>query len=138
MRGLVPQDDPHHPAERRIEKFPAVFDQFAVHGRVVRGDDMAYHFVGRFVGLYHDRALFFAAGPARYLAQQLVSPFEGPEIGIFENVVRIEYADGGYVVEIQAFGDHLGADQDVRFALFKGADDALVRVFSACGVRVHA
>ena len=42
------------------------------------------------------------------------------------------------MVEIEAFGHHLGADQDVDAALREVVDDVFVSVFGACAVEVHA
>ena len=52
--------------------------------------------------------------------------------------VRVEHAYEGDIGEVQAFGDHLGADDDVDFALAKFLQGITQRVFTAHGVGVDA
>lgn len=98
---------------------------------------MADHLVLRIVGLDHHPSLFFPPGAAGHLAQKLESPFEGTEIGAFEYIVRIEDAHEGNMVEVQPFGDHLRADQDVGAALLERLKDVPVGVFPTRGIGVH-
>lgn len=71
------------------------------------------------VGLNHDFAGFVgAARPSRHLSEQLKGVFRGAEVGSVEPDVGHDHADQGKVGEVQAFADHLGADEDVHFSVF--------------------
>ena len=52
--------------------------------------------------------------------------------------VGINNADQGHVREVQSFGDHLGADEDVDLAGTEVAEDAAVILLALEGVGVHA
>ena len=52
--------------------------------------------------------------------------------------VRVEHADEGDIGKVQAFGDHLGADDDVDFALAEFSQGITQGVFAAHGVGVDA
>jgi hypothetical protein len=47
------------------------------------------------------------------LREELEGPFGGAEVGYAEADVGVDEADEGDVGDVVAFGDHLGADQDV-------------------------
>ena len=52
--------------------------------------------------------------------------------------VRVENTNEGDIGEVQAFGDHLGADDDVDFTLAKFLQGITQGVFTAHGVGVDA
>ena len=51
FRFLVAQYYAYHTAKRRVNELAAVFHYVAVHGLIAAIDDVAYHFVFRFVCL---------------------------------------------------------------------------------------
>ncbi len=52
--------------------------------------------------------------------------------------VGVDDADEGHVVEIEAFGDHLSAEQHRRLGRAEALEQLLVRAFGRGGVGVHA
>ena len=57
-----------------------------------------------------------AARSSGDLGEELEDCFTGPEIGDLQAAVGIEDPDEGHLGEVEPFGDHLRADQDVCFA----------------------
>ncbi|KAF5067700.1 hypothetical protein DSECCO2_250640 [anaerobic digester metagenome] len=90
------------------------------------------------VGLYHHQPAFMlASGPAAYLGHQLIASLQRPEIGVTHHPIRVKHAHQTYIVEIQAFGNHLGSHQYINPPRFKIPDDALIGIFGPRGVKVH-
>ncbi len=114
--------------------------QLGAHERVVVVRDRAsYGVVTRHARLDDDfPALGSAARASRDLAEQLEAAFRRAEVGQVDADVRIDDADERDVREIEALGDHLGAEQDVDFAAAHAVEDVGVRPFAARGVDVHA
>lgn len=108
-----------------VEEF-AFFHLGAEHlPKVALGDLADDVSIGR-AGLEDDKPWgVVATGTTSDLAEGLESAFVGAEVGEVEHGVCIEDADDGYVVEVEAFGDHLGANEDVGFVLGKVGDDTL-------------
>ena len=78
-----------------------------------------------------------AAGPARYLGQQLERPLAGPEIRLVQAQVGVNDPHQGDVGKMEALGDHLRADQDVDLAGAKIPQDPPVILLALHQVGVH-
>ena len=76
--------------------------------------------------------------PTCDLGEQLEGALTGAEIGNVQAKVRVEHTNERDIGEVQAFGDHLGADDDVDFALAKFLQGFTQGVFTAHGVGVDA
>src|SRR3954447_4970020 len=55
-----------------------------------------------------------------------------------ERKVRVNYSDQGDIGKMQAFGNHLRADEHVNFARAKIAQHAPIILFALHDVRIHA
>ena len=90
-------------------------------------------------GLDEDFALHFAAaGAAGDLGEELEGAFAGAEIGHVQGEIGVDDPDQGDVGKVQAFRDHLGADEDVDLAGAKSVERFAVGVFAGHGVGVHS
>ena len=90
-------------------------------------------------GLDHHFAFHFTPSrAARDLGQELEGPFAGAEIGDVEGEVGVEDGGEGDVGEVEALGDHLGAEEDVDLAGSEGGEGVLEDVFLARGIGVEA
>ena len=89
--------------------------------------------------LDEDFAFHFApAGAASDLGEELEGALTGAEVGNVEGEVGVEDAGEGDVGEIEAFGDHLGAEEDVDLAGFEGAECFADGTFLSGGVGVES
>jgi hypothetical protein len=79
-----------------------------------------------------------AAGAAGDLGEELEGAFAGAEVGGVEGEVGVEDADEGDVGEVESFGDHLGAEENVDLFGAEVAEGVAEGVFSAGGVGVEA
>ena len=71
--------------------------------------------------LYNDLSLKLTAPcPTRYLGEKLESAFAGSEIRHVQSEIRVKDSNEGDIGEMETFGNHLGADDDVDFSLVKG------------------
>src|SRR5690554_4472225 len=103
---------------------------------VVLGGEEAV--VLRGVGLNDDLSgAVGAAGAAGDLGEKLEGALGGAEVREVEAHVREHDADQRDVGEVVAFGDHLGADEDVDLASTKAAQK-LLEARAAAGVAVEA
>ena len=59
------------------------------------------------------------------------------KIGDVKRSVQAEHADEGDRGEMETFGDHLGADEDVGFMGAELFEEGFVAVFLFCRVFVH-
>ena len=75
---------------------------------------------------YHLALLPFSSGTATHLLHELETTFKRPEIREREHIVGIEDSNGLDMVEVEAFGDHLGANKDVGLAVFELVEDKLI------------
>lgn len=90
-------------------------------------------------GLDDDFAFEFAAtGAAGDLGEELEDAFAGTEVGDVEADVGVKDADQGDVGKVEAFGDHLGADEDVDLLGLEGIEEIAEGIFFAHGVGVDA
>ena len=90
-------------------------------------------------GLDDDFALeLTTASPAGDLGQQLEGALTGAEIGNMQAEVGIQYADQSDVGEMQALGNHLGANDDIDLALAELSQGVAQGVLAAHGVRIDA
>src|SRR5207247_3713026 len=88
--------------------------------------------------LHEDFALHLTtAGASGHLGEQLEGPFARAEVGDVQAEVGVHDPHQGYVWEMEAFGDHLRADQNVDFAGPEVGEDAAVVVFALEHVGVH-
>ena len=80
-------------------------------------DEGINHGVARVAGLKENLAWAMRpAGAPCDLKNQLCRSFGGPEIAAKEAAIHIQNANQGDIGEVVSFGQHLGADQDVRFS----------------------
>ena len=77
------------------------------------------------------------ACPACHLSHHGEGVLIGTEVGLVEHGVGREDAHDGDTSEVETFGDHLGADEEVGLATGELGDDAFVGVTGAGGVEVH-
>src|SRR5262249_51291800 len=71
----------------------------------------------RRVGLHEDFARCLAASSASGdLCEKLERAFASAEVGQMQREIGVDDADQRYVWKMQAFGDHLGADQNIDLA----------------------
>ena len=90
-------------------------------------------------GLDDDFAFEFAAsGATGDLGDELEGALAGAEVGDVEAEVGVEDSHEGDVGEMQAFGDHLGADEDIDFLGFEFPKDVFECVFAAHGIGIDA
>ena len=102
-------------------------------------DDVKNHRMRRLIRLDDYLALLpFPTGTTAYLFHKLEATLERPEIGKREHVVSIENANRLDVIEVEAFGHHLGAYKDIGLTVFELIENELVAVFRARGVEVEA
>ena len=88
---------------------------------------------------YHFAFVVFAApGASGDLLEHVEGAFGGAVVGIGEDAVGVEDADDAYSAEVEAFGDHLGADKDVRLAFGECGDDVVVGIAAPGGVKVES
>ncbi len=78
------------------------------------------------------------AGASRDLDEELEGAFGSAEVGKVEGQVGIEHADERDVGEVEAFGDHLSADEDVELLGTELAQGVAQLVLALHGVGVHA
>lgn len=81
---------------------------------------------------------FAASGAPGDLGEELEGALGGAEVGDVEADVGVEDTDEGDVGEVEAFGDHLGADEDVDFFRFEGEQGVAEGVFFAHDVGIDA
>lgn len=79
-----------------------------------------------------------ATGATGDLSEQLKDAFAGPEVGHMESDVGIEDAHQGDVGKMQAFGNHLSADEEVDLLRLKGVKQITQGIFFAHGVGIDA
>ena len=109
------------------------------HAFIVVGYDLVDDGVGDIPGLEDDQSLRVASsGTSGYLRHQLEGTFVGTEIGVIQQGVCIEDAHHADPLEVQAFGHHLRADEDVRPTFGKVIDDAFVSRAGTGGVQIHS
>ena len=125
--------------EGRIFKFAALFELVVIKRFEIVLLHKFDNGVGGRVGLHHHESLLVgASGSARHLLQHIEGAFAGAKIGKTDNGVGIQDAHHAHAVEIQPFGHHLCAYQNVGFSRRKFVDNAVVAIFVARGVEVHA
>ena len=94
---------------------------------------------GGLEGLHDHRALEpSAARAARDLGEELEGALGGAEIRQLEREVGVEDPDQRHAREVQALGDHLGAEQDIQLARPEVGEDLAEAVLARHGVRVDA
>lgn len=81
---------------------------------------------------------FASAGAAGYLGDELEGALCSAEIRDVQADICVEDADEGDVGKVQAFGDHLSADEDVDFLDFKVPKGFPEGVFAAHGIGIDA
>ena len=90
-------------------------------------------------GLNDDFAFEFApTGAASDLSEKLKRAFACAEVWDVQPKVRVEDTDEGDVGEVQPFGYHLSADDDVDFSLTKGLEGISQGVFPSHGIGVDS
>src|SRR5512138_3096116 len=93
----------------------------------------------RIKALYdHFALLSLPPCPAAYLFHQLVAALMGSEIGEIEHIVGVQDTDQADIIKIKSFGDHLCTDQHLYPSFFKIVNDALMGIFRAGRIEVHA
>ena len=76
--------------------------------------------------------------PARNLAQDLEGALASPKIGQVKADIGIDYANQGNQGQIQALGDHLGADEDIGLMSHKLIQYLLVGILSPGDIAIPA
>ena len=61
-----------------------------------------------------------------------------PEIREVDDAISVKYTNQTYILEVQAFGNHLGTYQHIGLAVLKICDNLLVTVLLFGRVQVHA
>ena len=90
-------------------------------------------------GLHDNLAGHFTAARASGdLGEELEGAFASAEIGNVEGEVGVEDADKGDVGEMEALGDHLGADEQIDLLSFKGIEGIAQFVLAGHGVGIDA
>src|SRR6187401_1764192 len=77
------------------------------------------------------------AGAAGNLREELKRPLARPEIRQMEREISVDNSDERDVRKVQAFGDHLRADQNIDLAAAKGAQSVAERVLPRHGIGIH-
>ena len=125
-------------AEGRIAEGETFVAEIVVEGGVVVVDDLTDDGQLRLSRLQNDQtALAATSGSSADLRHHHEGMLIGPEIGLVEHGVGIEDAHDGHLVEVEALGDHLGANEQVGTSGTEVADDALVGLARTGGVEVH-
>ena len=108
------QIDVNEPLEWRIFEVPSFGHLLVEHAPVVVLRYLAHYVrVGMF-GLENDFTGFmFSAGTTGYLRQGLETAFVTAEIGLVEHGVGIEYSYNADIGEVESFGHHLCANQNI-------------------------
>ena len=108
------------------------------HPAVVAGRRLDGHRIG-LIGLHHDAPRQLGApGTTSHLLDELEGTFAGPIVGQVQLGVGVNDAHEGHIVEIEAFGDHLGAQKHRRFRRTETLEQFLVRALGRSSVGVHA
>ena len=79
-----------------------------------------------------------ASGASGDLGEELEGALGGAEVGQAECGVGSDHSHERHSVNVMAFGDHLGADEQVEFAFVQGVQRALEIFVAANGVAVEA
>src|SRR5438046_2104978 len=101
-------------AKRRVAQFLSKLDLlFVVTGKVMAAGELDGGMKWR--EALHEHLAFDvpAASPAGDLREQLKRALARAEVGLMQRHVRIDDADEGDVRKVQAFRDHLRADEDI-------------------------
>ena len=126
-------------AERRIAELAALTEQI-----VEEGLEVVAHYLMKqrqvwLTGLQNNQsALLLAAGTPTYLRHHLVGMFVSPKVRLVQHAVGIEDAYHRDAVEVEPLGDHLRSNEDVGAPGGEVADDTLVGMTGARGVKVHS
>ena len=124
--------------KRRVGEHSSFVELAEVHRLIVVVDNVADGLVPGVVCLDdHFPLMPMASGTTGYLHHLLEAAFEGAEVGEIDEVVSTDDANDTYIVEVQSFGDHLCAYEDVDSAVFKVVEDFDMAVLLHCGVKVH-
>lgn len=118
------EEDVDEADERGVVGTLAFFHEGSVEGFVVvgLGGDDGDVFGGE--GLDDDSAgAFSATGASGDLGEELEGPFGGAEVGDVEGDVGGDDSYEGDVGKVEAFGDHLGTDEDIEFATSELGED---------------
>jgi hypothetical protein len=93
----------------------------------------------RGVGLHENFARRFAATRATGdLREKLKCALAGAEIGQMQGEIGVDDPYKCYVREMQAFRDHLCADENIDLACAKISQRFAIRFLAGHGIRVHA
>ncbi len=77
-------------------------------------------------------------GTSSDLRQQLVSAFFCPKILNVQHRVGTRHGHQFNIFEVQTFGDHLGADQNISFAFLQFFVEFFIGIFATHRVHIHA
>ena len=103
--------------ERRIAKEGTLLEQRVVERLIVVANHLAdYRQVGALGLQYHQPTLTPSASAPRHLAHHHEGMLVGAKVGIVEHGVGVENAHHRHVVEIEALGNHLRANEHVGLA----------------------
>src|SRR3712207_5758207 len=123
---------------RIVEKLP-LLEQLLVKRSVVVAHHLPHYGQVRALGLQDNQAPSASPPcPSAHLTHHHEGLLVGPEVGIIEHGVGVEYAHDTYFVEIQPLTDHLRADEQIGLAAREIVNNALIGVAGAGGIKVHA
>jgi hypothetical protein len=126
------------PKGRELRVLPEFYLLLPEPGKIVMARKLDCR-VKRRVGLHIDLALHIAtAGAPGDLSEQLECPLTAAKVRQMKPHIRIHDANECHIWEMQAFCDHLRADEDVDFASPEGVQRIPERVFARDGIRVEA
>ena len=78
-----------------------------------------------------------SSGTSCHLGHKLEGSLRGPEVGVVQQYIGIEYSHHRHIVKVESLGDHLRTNENVGLSLLKIVYYALVGGAGARGVEVH-
>ena len=131
-------DDADHRRVRRVEKFLALGQGMFGERLVVVREGVVDRGVLGARGLHEDAAASVAAaGAPGDLGDELEGSLGGTEVGEVQRGVGVDHAYKRHVGEVEAFGDHLRAEEDVDFVIAETHERSLVAARFLHRVGVH-
>ena len=119
------QGDPNDPSIRRVMKGFSLLEFALVEAWEIEMEHILQDGVGRFVGLDQYQAMsLFSSRSSCYLHHHLEAPFRRTKIRVGHQLVSLQDPDQSEMFKVQAFDDHLSADQYIQFLCAEILQDA--------------
>lgn len=132
------EDDIDEPQIRRVSRVYAPLEFFADEGVVVMSDSADDGVVPRNAGLdKYPAALHAAPRATGHLTQQLEASLGSPKVGKVYSDIGVDHANQRHVGEVEAFGDHLRAQQNVDITAANSVEYLGVGPLAARRVDIH-